>query len=479
MPNTSIVRRTLDAISDAVALELAPIGWRRRTLGRPLGLDTFTRDVGSGVLATMNLFFPLISLGTAWPSELPIDVGVDFEPALDVAPLLTLPVLPMLVRAPAPDGRRNGEVSVAGGGADQRAQAVREIVTVYATQADAFARGFDATEILAVMRRGIDAGGGEWWHQRHLAMLVALGRHGEVHDALATYEQRFASEPRAARARRFARQVRRRATESPSDIPPVEETLAVLPPPRRMRDLPKRDFRNGWQRSRATRSATKAVEVRADGRSLTELRAMLTREYATRGLPAQSIGVAIAAEYIAAGRSRFGRVERGLHVAAAVTGAVVQLVQVFTQPGSTANPDWLMPPERAAYRVEASDDHVVAVRIDDGLRAYLDRALAEGHHLGSLAQVPVWLTTPDSPVDAVRVHLGARPIGVVAATAAASFASAFRAAALFDEDVTLEARMYRTIDGIHLVELPTGTLWSVDAIDQPDIDDDETVNIDF
>lgn len=478
MFNSSNVGRMLDAISDAVALELASTGWRRRVLGRPFGVEAFTRDLGSGVLATMNIISPWISIGTAWPQTLSVDIGVDFEPALGLTPLLTLPVMPMLVRAPTPDGRHAGEVTVAGGRADQRAEAVRAIVTEYATQAVAFAGGFDAAEILAALRRGVDADGGEWWHQRYLVMLIASGRRDEVHDALATYEQRFASEPAAARGRRFARQVRRRAAESPADIPPVEETLAVLPPPRRLRDVPKPDLRDSWHRSRASRAAAKAVEARADGRSLAELREMLTTEYSKRAVAVSAIGVAISAEYIAAGRTPFGRVERGLNIAAAVTSAVVQLVQVFTRPGSMENPDWLTPPERAAYQVEASDDHAVAVRVDDDVRECLDRALAEGRHLGSLAQVPVWLTTPDSPDDSVRVHLGSRPIGLVAATDAVSFASAFRAAALFDEDLTIEARVYRTVDGVHLVELPAGAVWSIHAIDQPAADDDDDDDID-
>jgi hypothetical protein len=95
-----------------------------------------------------------------------------------------------------------------------------------------------------------------------------------------------------------------------------------------------------------------------------------------------------------------------------------------------------------------------------------------------LGHVPVWLTTPDALDGTVRVHLGARPIGIVAATDAASFASAFRAAALFDEDVTTQARTYRTLDGVHLVELPAGTVWSVDPVDQPDIDDDDSEDVD-
>ena len=441
-----------------------------------MGVETFTRDLGTGVLATMNLMSPWLSIGTEWPQQLSVDIGVDFEPALDLTPLLTLPVMPMLVRAPTPDGRHHGEVTIDGDRADQRAEAVREIVTVYATEAAAFAGGFDAAEILATLRRGVDTDGGEWWHKRYLAMLLALGRRDEVHDALVTYEQRFAGEPDAARARRFVRQVRRRTTESPARIPSVEDTLAVLPPPRRLRNLPKPGLRDTWQRSRAHHAATKAVEARAGGRPLTELREMLATEYATRAVAVSAIGVAMTAEYIAAGRTPFGRVTRGLDIAAAVTSGIVQMVQVFTRPDSMANPGWLTPPERAAYEVEASDDHLVAVRIDDGVGEYLDRALAEGRRVGSLAQVPVWLTTPDSPDDAVRVHLGARPVGVVTATDAASFASAFRAAALFDEDLTMTARLYRTVDGIHLVELPAGTVWSIDAIDQPDVDDGENEN---
>lgn len=471
MRNTSDVSQVVDAIADAIAVELASTGWRRRAPGRLFGLETFTRDLGSGVLATINVIPPLISIGTAWPKELLVDIGVDFEPALDLTPLLTLPVMPMLVRAPTTDGRSNGEVRIAGDRADQRAEAVREIVTVYATQAVEFAGRFDAAEILAVLRRDIDGDDGKWWHQRYLTMLVALGRGDEALGALVPYEQRFAVGPGAAGARRFARQIRRRATVSPAAIPPVEETLAVLPPPRRLNDVPKPDLREAWHGARAIRAAMTAVEARAGGRSLAELREMLTAEYAKRAVAVSAISVAVSAEHIAAGRKPFGRVERGLQIASAVASAVVEVARGFTRSGSTADPDWLTPPERAAYQVEASDDHVVAVRVDDGVREYLDRAVAEGRHLGSFVHVPVWLTAPESPHDAVRAHLGARPIGVVAPADAASFASAFRVAALFDEDLTIDARMYRTVDGVHLVEIPAGTVWSIDAVDQPDIGD--------
>jgi hypothetical protein len=477
MLNTRNVRRVVDAIVDAVAIQLAPSGWRHRALGRPLGVETFTRDVGGGVLATMDLFPPLLSIGTPWPQELGIDIGAGLEPALDLMPLLTLLPRPTLVRDPAV-GRYTAEVTIAGDRADQRAEAVREIVTDHAPRATAFAGNFDAVAILTAVRRTADADGGEWWHQRYLATLVALGRHDEVREALGTYEPRFGGEPDADRIRRFARQVRRRVTEPPTTVPPVEETLAVLPPPRRLRDVPKPDFRGAWQRDRAGRAATKAVEARADGRSLAELRDMLAAEYATRGIPISPIGVAVLAEHIAAVRRPFGRIEVGLRMAATVTTAVVQLTQVFSRQGSMREPDWLTPPDRAAYVIEASDDQVVAVRIDDDVDEYLDRALAEGRHVDSLGHVPVWLTTPDALDGTVRVHLGARPIGIVAATDAASFASAFRAAALFDEDVTTQARTYRTLDGVHLVELPAGTVWSVDPVDQPDIDDDDSEDVD-
>jgi hypothetical protein len=160
MLNTRNVRRVVDAIVDAVAIQLAPSGWRHRALGRPLGVETFTRDVGGGVLATMDLFAPLLSIGTPWPQTLGIDLGAGLEPALDLMPLLTLLPRPTLVSDPAL-GRYTVEVTIAGDRADQRAEAVREIVTDHAPRAVAFAGTFNAATILAATRSAADGGGGE------------------------------------------------------------------------------------------------------------------------------------------------------------------------------------------------------------------------------------------------------------------------------------------------------------------------------
>jgi len=230
MLNTSNVSRMLDAISDAVAIELASTGWQRRVLGRPFGMESFTCDLENGVLATMNLISPWISIGTEWPQRLSVDIGVDFESALSLTPLLTLPAMPMLVRAPTPDGRHAGDGdgrgrssrSAGGGGPRDRYQCTR--LKPLRSPVGSMPPRLRPHCVAASMPTAVSGG-----TSGTIAMLIALGRRDEVHDALVTYEQRFAGEPDAARARRFARQVRRRTTDLPALIRPLEDTLAVLP----------------------------------------------------------------------------------------------------------------------------------------------------------------------------------------------------------------------------------------------------------
>jgi hypothetical protein len=467
LTSSSATGRAVQAVADAVESALAPVGWRRRHLASGLPFDTFTLDMGDGIIATAELQRPVVSIGTQWPSEVSIELGVGFEPALGLMPLVALPAMPMLLHNPATRGDA-GEIELQGEHADQRAAAVREIVAFIADHAAAFADRYDPGSLageLGQLAERAAATDGEWWQRRHLIMLAVLDRRDETGTLLAAYERRYSSGAGTGQARRFARQLRRRLADMPSPMPAAEDTLAQLPPRRPRPGGSKLRIDAAWRRKRDR--AIKAVKSRAGGHSLAELREMLAREYEAHGVDVPSSAIALAAEKIDAERKPLGGVEYGLRTLWQVGSAVGDLIHTFTSHLDTTEPEWMNPPDRAAFEIETSDDRVIPVAVDTDAHEYLSRACADGLHVGRFANIPVWLSAPDPADGHVVVHLGDRRIGTVLAADLTVLATAFQAAAIFDEDVTLRAHLYQTTDGVDIVELWVGDLYTTPEHHQP------------
>src|SRR5262249_25042601 len=107
-------KAAVDAVIDEVGSSLAMSGWRRRNLNMLLSFwETFTLDIGGGVLATLEIEH-LWSGGpadTEWPASVRFDLGVGLEPALGLMPLLSLVPNATLIRRDR--GRRDRRVTLA------------------------------------------------------------------------------------------------------------------------------------------------------------------------------------------------------------------------------------------------------------------------------------------------------------------------------------------------------------------------------
>ena len=219
--------------------------------------------------------------------------------------------------------------------------------------------------------------------------------------------------------------------------------------------------------SRAKDRAIKAVKSRASRHSLAELREMLAREYETHGIDEPSSAIALAAEKIDAERKPLGGVEFGLRTLWQIGSAVGHVIHTLTSHQHTIDPEWMNPPDRAAFEIETSTDRVIPIAVDTHAHEHLSRARADGLHLDRSAFIPVWLSAPEPADGQIVVHLGERRIGTVSPADATVLATAFRAAAIFDEDIALRAHLYQTTDGVDIVELSAGDLHTAPDHDQP------------
>lgn len=193
---------------------------------------------------------------------------------------------------------------------------------------------------------------------------------------------------------------------------------------------------------------------------------MLAREYETHGVDEPSSAIALAAEKIDTERKPLG-VEFGLRTLWQIGSAVGDVIHTSTSHQDTIDPDWTNPPDRAAFEIKTSTDRVIPVAVDTDAHEYLSRARADGLHVGRFANIPVWLSAPEPVGGHLVVHLGDRRIGTVLAADLTVLATAFRAAAIFDEDVALRAHLYQTTDRVDIVELWAGDLCTAPDHDQP------------
>lgn len=459
--------RALDAVAVAVAASLAGSGWRRRSLG-VWWLDTFTREVAGGVIGTVEVQRLAVASGAEWPADVRVHLGVGYEPALGLMPLLGLTPVATLVN------RATRGVTVHDDG--EVARAAHEIAGFVDERAATVAAGFPvADSVVQALRVAADVVDEDWQQrrrERHLMMLAAVGRVEEAAAPLELYREEHSAGFDGERARRFARQLSRRLMAMPSPVPPVEETLAMLParPVRAPRPA-----EGTVTDERAQREAFESVRAQAHGKSLPELRLLIADEFEQRGLAMPPSSAATMAEtlaaMVAAERSPIGRA-RLLAGALWMMGSVVGGLWRTVTHGIQAAPDWMRPPERAAYPVPTSHDAYIAVIVDRAARDWLERIRSQrprpGFAIGPGTRVEVWLTRPDPADHTVTAYIGDRPVGTLSARDGDLFASFFDAAALLDEDPVLPGHLTHTADGIDILEIPRP--------DPARIDDDVTAD---
>ncbi len=266
------------------------------------------------------------------------------------------------------------------------------------------------------------------------ALLAIAGRDGEAREALANYVARGIEDIDRRAYRRFARQLTR-SLDADGQLP-SPSTPPRWPPPSSLqwKSQPTRSFSEFFfdedrkTKARADQQARKealeAVRTAGNDQDREELRARLEQALSERGLSTEPLLVERQVEMILAEREPFGKARFALRTLKALkdsqTSRGSPLKGAIERPNEPHDqPDWLKPPDRAAYPVRSVSPQRTPVELDPAARGWLERIKdSDPGHLAGSRSVEVWLTRDSgNPADASRlaVHIGAERVGTLRA----------------------------------------------------------------
>jgi hypothetical protein len=439
------IDRALTGVADGLRAALTASGWTERALGRRK-LAVFTRPAGHGVLATAEISrTSMFRWPDGWPVEIGVRVGVGYEPALDLMPLLTLPPAATLVAHPS---MADGVGRVVQLQAEADVPAFTRRVVDLIDEHRSFAGQFpDAAAIEAALRAAGPAPGRDADRNAklRLTLLAATGRYEETRALLARYGADNGTGQVDRRDRRFIRQLTRWLAAGGPPIPPIADTLARLPA---VTDAPRPrvSWSDAREKSRLQREAVDAVRTRAEGKSPDELTRVVTAEYARRNLDVMPSTVASLTGLLQNERKPFGRARSTLRALRMLKAGGTDVVRAIKN-RSDPTPEWLRPPERASYPVHLVGHRYTTVLLDSGTGDWLAAVSAEApHRIGRTVPVDVWLTRETRSKDGsteLVAHIGDRRVGTVRGSETTAYDAFMQAAAFFDEDPYLHGRLSR------------------------------------
>lgn len=385
------IDRALSDLADAISGELREQGWVRRDLDTRR-VVVLTHDVGNGVLVTAELRAPQAWSSPEWPVDLVLDVGVGYEPALNLMPLLTMPTHVTLLPDYTPPATSTFATSI--DSIDEVESAAGRVVTVISAHAIDIVRRFPDADAIerAIPQRQPDADGVDdqpdprvgpnfdydSHTQLRLVLLAAAGRHDDARTLLTAYPSSAAHEPIDREDRRFIRQLTRWLDAGGPAAPPIAETLAQLP----LEPVPPRpaglrsSVAAAKARGKSRDDAVEAVRSRTAGKSVDEIIDILAAEYAQRNLDARFTDLAVVADTMRLEQdlthTPFGRLRFTLAVLGAGKTSIGDVVRALRL--TTADvPAWLQPPERAAYPLSDEGDYTV-ITLDPDAHSWLVHA---------------------------------------------------------------------------------------------------------
>jgi hypothetical protein len=264
-----------------------------------------------------------------------------------------------------------------------------------------------------------------------------MGRHDETRSLLASYCAGQTDETIDRDDRRFIRQLRRWLEAGGPVAPPIEETLAQLP--RRARP-PRPSWSDARAKSNAKKEALDAVRAESKGKSLDQLKQMITAEYSARGIEIAPSVIDFKAEMLQTEQQPFGRarnVLRALRMLKAGGGDMIRLIKH----ASDEDPEWLQPPDRAAYPMIADRNRHTPIEVDAAAHDWLERVRTEApRRMGPWVLIDVWLSQ-EVAASPIQTHIGERLVGTLRHSDYDKFHGVMRAAALFDEDPFVRGRL--------------------------------------
>jgi hypothetical protein len=446
------VERALMTLSGSVADRLSAAGWKRRLLDGDRTQATLTRLAQNGIIAVIEIRRTSFHWPVDWPVEVETSLGVGYEAALNLMPLLT--VHPRAALIVDPEQGPTNRFSVQLNGADSVDQAAQRIVQFATEHAAATVEPFpDAAAIDEYLwnedetaqtpseedteNEDGDRGVSDFDTQGRLVLLAAMGRHEEARALLATHAADQPDRSIDRDDRRFIRQLTRWLDAGGPVAPPIEETLARLP--RRTRP-PRPSWSNARAESKAKKEARDAVRSKSRDKTLDQLKELITAEYSARGIEIAPSMVDFAAEMLQAEQQPFGRVRTALKAIRILKSAGGETIRLIKH-ASDGDPEWLLPPDRAAYPMIADRNRYTAVQLDAATNDLLERVRTEGpRRVGHWVLIDVWLAR-EVPAGPLVASIGAQRVGTIPESQANEFDHVLRAASLFDEDPFVRGRL--------------------------------------
>jgi hypothetical protein len=279
------------------------------------------------------------------------------------------------------------------------------------------------------------------------ALLASDGRLGEARDALGNGNLATPAGEGSPNHRRFVRQLMRWIDAGGSL--PLPTTPAQLPPlewpPKPVHVSWRQAFAQNYPKTQARREAEAAVRAVSRDKTRDELRALLQQELRERDAWMEPRQVEMTIDMLATEHDALGKARLALRGVKALSELVTVGHKIFEEASDPteeeleeSEPEWLKPPERAAYPITTLHRHCVAVELDSGARTWLERVAQARSQLFGETEVEIWLTWEATPREVgalgLDVHIGETRVGRLDSDIAEHFRPAMDAAAERDED---------------------------------------------
>jgi hypothetical protein len=409
-------------------------------------MDAFIRPVSHEFASTLEVFS---SAAPRPPLRVThVSVGVSYEPLRRLWPLLDrfgVSVLAEDVRYVEEDGSirddddedddddwqleivRAGDVP---GAAD-------ELTRLMLDRALPFAERHASLDALLAEFEGDDP---DDVHPTVPALLAGAGRFDEARAALdrSRPDEGFSDPTRS--ASRYARQLGRwiDSRGDPALIP-------ASPPPPLVELQPNKSLSQIWRETRAKEDAIAAVKGAGEGRDRDALREMLESELEQHGLSESPLWFEQTLDQLTASSSEQAKHSaEGLKALGRLGLSLVTAIRERELP-DLSRPDWVEPPNRAAYAVPSNHwNEWTAVHLDTEARDWLDQIRSA---VPRLADEPttlnVWLERQPNPghEHLLAAHIGEHRVGTIDGNATSAFGPVMDAAAERDELPYATARL--------------------------------------
>jgi len=273
---------------------------------------------------------------------------------------------------------------------------------------------------------------------RYAALLAAAGRFEEAKASLPRLPAPVPGAQAVRVEQRAARQLER-WIESGGDPALIPEA----PPPPRYESSSSPSMSKLWHESRGASAAVEAVRREGVGKKREELRAMLERELAERGVSESPLWIEQTLDHLHdTSAEKRELLVKGLIGPGKLGIKAFKGIREGRPLPDLSVPDWLAPPARAAWPVARQHpDRWAEVQLADGSGEWLDRAYhAIPRLVGSTASLEAWLDW-DTDEERLGVYIGERRVGTLDESATTPYRSVMQAAGERDESPSMQARL--------------------------------------